>query len=99
MGSFSVIPLCGVSSNHFQTPPLPFLSYCPSFSLVQTQFSVQSSSLSRCQITLRDAQEMVRTLEETVARQTDELHAGEMERRKLHNAIQELKASLPNYTF
>ncbi|XP_046874609.1 kinesin-like protein KIFC1 isoform X2 [Hypomesus transpacificus] len=61
---------------------------------LQTQFSVQSSSLSRCQITLRDAQEMVRTLEETVARQTDELHAGEMERRKLHNAIQELKGNI-----
>ncbi|CAB1320978.1 unnamed protein product [Coregonus sp. 'balchen'] len=59
---------------------------------VKTQLSVQASTLSRCQTTLRETQDVVRNLEETVARQTDEIHCGEMERRGLHNAIQELKA-------
>ncbi|XP_035651171.1 kinesin-like protein KIFC1 isoform X1 [Oncorhynchus keta] len=61
---------------------------------VQTQLSVQSSTLSRCQTTLRETQDTVRNLEETVARQTDEIHCGEMERRELHNTIQELKGNI-----
>ncbi|KAK6327429.1 hypothetical protein J4Q44_G00030740 [Coregonus suidteri] len=61
---------------------------------VKTQLSVQASTLSRCQTTLRDTQDAVRNLEETVARQTDEIHCGEMERRGLHNAIQELKGNI-----
>nr|XP_054601498.1 kinesin-like protein KIFC1 isoform X2 [Nothobranchius furzeri] len=52
--------------------------------------------------TLRDSQEAelqtlkeeVRSLKETVVEQKDELHAGEMERRRLHNMIQELKVIL-----
>ncbi|XP_041759076.2 LOW QUALITY PROTEIN: carboxy-terminal kinesin 2 [Coregonus clupeaformis] len=61
---------------------------------VKTQLSVQASTLSRCQTTLRETQDVVRNLEETVARQTDEIHCGEMERRGLHNAIQELKGNI-----
>uniref|UniRef100_A0A8C7P1A7 Kinesin-like protein n=1 Tax=Oncorhynchus mykiss TaxID=8022 RepID=A0A8C7P1A7_ONCMY len=44
--------------------------------------------------TLRETQDTVRNLEETVARQTDEIHCGEMERRELHNTIQELKGNI-----
>uniref|UniRef100_A0A1A8UUL0 Kinesin-like protein n=1 Tax=Nothobranchius furzeri TaxID=105023 RepID=A0A1A8UUL0_NOTFU len=52
--------------------------------------------------TLRDSQEAelqtlkeeVRSLKETVVEQKDELHAGEMERRRLHNMIQELKGNI-----
>uniref|UniRef100_A0A673ZYR5 Kinesin motor domain-containing protein n=1 Tax=Salmo trutta TaxID=8032 RepID=A0A673ZYR5_SALTR len=53
--------------------------------------SLQGSSLSRCQTTLRETQDMVRSLEETVT-QTGVIHCGEMARRELHNAIQALKA-------
>lgn len=56
------------------------------------KLSVQESTLARLQGTLRDSEEEVRSLKETVAQQKDELHAGEMERRWLHNTIQELKA-------
>ncbi|KAJ8000082.1 hypothetical protein DPEC_G00201160 [Dallia pectoralis] len=61
---------------------------------VQTQFSLQTSTLSNCRATLSQTQEKVTGLEETVARQLDEIHAGEMERRKLHNTIQELKGNI-----
>ncbi|XP_049332156.1 kinesin-like protein KIFC1 isoform X2 [Astyanax mexicanus] len=61
---------------------------------VQSQLSVQTSALSRCQNSLRESQETVKSLEETTARQKDELHYGEMERRKLHNTIQELKGNI-----
>lgn len=57
------------------------------------KLSVQESTLARLQGTLRDTEEEVRSLKEAVAQQKDELHAGEMERRRLHNTIQELKAS------
>ena len=57
------------------------------------KLSVQESTLARLQATLRDTEEEVRCLKETVAQQKDEIHAGEMERRRLHNTIQELKAS------
>ncbi|TRY94785.1 hypothetical protein DNTS_035658 [Danionella cerebrum] len=60
---------------------------------VQTQLSIQTSALSRCQDSLKESQEMVQNLEETVAHQREDLHLGEMERRKLHNTIQELKAT------
>uniref|UniRef100_A0A8D3D733 Kinesin-like protein n=1 Tax=Scophthalmus maximus TaxID=52904 RepID=A0A8D3D733_SCOMX len=52
------------------------------------------STLARVQATLRDTEEEVRGLKETVAQQEDELHAGEMERRRLHNTIQELKGNI-----
>ncbi|XP_051526610.1 carboxy-terminal kinesin 2-like isoform X1 [Myxocyprinus asiaticus] len=61
---------------------------------VQTQLSIQTSALGRCQDSLKESQEIVRKLEETVARQREELHFGEMERRKLHNTIQELKGNI-----
>ncbi|XP_036371882.1 kinesin-like protein KIFC1 isoform X1 [Megalops cyprinoides] len=61
---------------------------------VQTQLTVQGSVLSRCQTSLRETQETVRALEEKVAQQAEELHHGEMERRKLHNTIQELKGNI-----
>lgn len=57
------------------------------------KLSVQESTLARLQVTIRDREDMVSSLKETVALQKDELHAGEMERRRLHNTIQELKAS------
>lgn len=62
------------------------------FSL-QMKLSVQEATLARLQTNLRDTEEEVRSLKDTVAQQKDELHAGEMERRRLHNTIQELKAS------
>lgn len=57
------------------------------------KLSVQESTVARLQTSLRDSEEQVRSLMETVAQQKDEIHAGEMERRQLHNTIQELKVS------
>ncbi|XP_062331411.1 carboxy-terminal kinesin 2-like [Osmerus eperlanus] len=56
-----------------------------------SQYEAKLSTLRAQNHNLRD---VVRTLEETVARQADELHTGEMERRKLHNSIQELKGNI-----
>ncbi|KAI9536181.1 hypothetical protein NQZ68_036279 [Dissostichus eleginoides] len=61
---------------------------------LKVMLSVQESTLSHLQLTLRDAEEEVRSLGDTVVQQKDELHAGEMERRRLHNAIQELKGNI-----
>uniref|UniRef100_A0A1A8KNB0 Kinesin family member C1 n=2 Tax=Nothobranchius TaxID=28779 RepID=A0A1A8KNB0_NOTKU len=58
------------------------------------KLSVQESTVTRLQTSLTNAQEEVRTLKETVVEQKDELHAGEMERRRLHNMIQELKGNI-----
>uniref|UniRef100_A0A672I405 Kinesin-like protein n=1 Tax=Salarias fasciatus TaxID=181472 RepID=A0A672I405_SALFA len=58
------------------------------------KLSVQESTLARLQATLRDTEEQVRSLTDTVAQQSEELHAGEMERRRLHNTIQELKGNI-----
>uniref|UniRef100_A0A3B3ZFN2 Kinesin motor domain-containing protein n=1 Tax=Periophthalmus magnuspinnatus TaxID=409849 RepID=A0A3B3ZFN2_9GOBI len=60
----------------------------------EMKLSVQDSSLARLQQTLRDTEEEVQSLKETVSQQKDELYSGEMERRKLHNAIQELKGNI-----
>uniref|UniRef100_A0A8C4GGX6 Kinesin-like protein n=1 Tax=Dicentrarchus labrax TaxID=13489 RepID=A0A8C4GGX6_DICLA len=62
--------------------------------LLQMKLSVQESTLARLQGTLRDTEEEVRSLKETVSQQKDDLHAGEMERRRLHNTIQELKGNI-----
>lgn len=61
--------------------------------LLKNQLSVQTSALAHCQDNLRMCQDMIKSLQEVVDRQKDELHCGEMERRKLHNTIQELKVS------
>ncbi|XP_054619472.1 kinesin-like protein KIFC1 [Dunckerocampus dactyliophorus] len=61
---------------------------------LKMKLSVQESTLARLQVSHRDAEENVRSLKDTVARQEDELHAGEMERRRLHNTIQELKGNI-----
>ncbi|XP_029299027.1 kinesin-like protein KIFC1 isoform X3 [Cottoperca gobio] len=61
---------------------------------LKMKLSVQESTLARQQVTLRDTDEEVRSLRDTVVQQKDELHAGEMERRQLHNAIQELKGNI-----
>ncbi|XP_061597369.1 kinesin-like protein KIFC1 [Cololabis saira] len=61
---------------------------------LKMKLSVQESTMARLQATLRDTEEEVRSLKDTVAQQTDELHAGEMERRRLHNTIQELKGNI-----
>uniref|UniRef100_A0AAQ4S7P6 Kinesin-like protein n=1 Tax=Gasterosteus aculeatus aculeatus TaxID=481459 RepID=A0AAQ4S7P6_GASAC len=58
------------------------------------KLSVQESTMARLQAALRDSEEEVRSLKDTVVQQKDELHAGEMERRQLHNAIQELKGNI-----
>ncbi|KAK3573696.1 hypothetical protein QTP86_032056 [Hemibagrus guttatus] len=63
--------------------------HCPT-----NQLSVQTSALAHCQDNLRMCQDMIKSLQEVVARQKDELHCGEMERRKLHNTIQELKGNI-----
>lgn len=55
------------------------------------KLSTQESTLARLQATLKETEEEVSSLKEMVAEQKDELHAGEMERRRLHNTIQELK--------
>ncbi|XP_054462025.1 kinesin-like protein KIFC1 [Anoplopoma fimbria] len=61
---------------------------------LKMKLSVQETTLSRLQLTLRDTEEEVCSLKDTVVRQEDELHAGEMERRRLHNTIQELKGNI-----
>ncbi|XP_053476620.1 carboxy-terminal kinesin 2-like isoform X1 [Ictalurus furcatus] len=61
---------------------------------IQSQLSIQTSALAHCQDSLRVSQDTVKSLQELVARQQDELHCGEMERRKLHNTIQELKGNI-----
>ncbi|XP_041811419.1 kinesin-like protein KIFC1 [Chelmon rostratus] len=61
---------------------------------LKMKLSVQESTLARLQVTIRDREDMVSSLKETVALQKDELHAGEMERRRLHNTIQELKGNI-----
>ncbi|XP_070702432.1 kinesin-like protein KIFC1 [Pempheris klunzingeri] len=61
---------------------------------LKMKLSVQESTLTRLQVTLGDTEEEVRSLKETVTQQKDDLHAGEMERRQLHNIIQELKGNI-----
>uniref|UniRef100_H2SB60 Kinesin-like protein n=1 Tax=Takifugu rubripes TaxID=31033 RepID=H2SB60_TAKRU len=61
---------------------------------LKIKLSVQESTLARLQSTLREMEEEVCSLKETVTQQKDELHAGEMERRRLHNTIQELKGNI-----
>ncbi|XP_062291948.1 carboxy-terminal kinesin 2-like [Scomber scombrus] len=61
---------------------------------LKMKLSVQESTLTRVQNTLKDTEEEVCSLKDTVAQQKDELHAGEMERRRLHNTIQELKGNI-----
>ncbi|XP_065327684.1 kinesin-like protein KIFC1 [Pelmatolapia mariae] len=61
---------------------------------LKMKLSVQESTLARVQANLRDSEEEVRSLKETVAQQKDEIYAGEMERRRLHNTIQELKGNI-----
>lgn len=61
---------------------------------LKMKMSVQESAMARLQTTLRDTEEEVRSLKDTVAQQRDELYAGEMERRRLHNTIQELKGNI-----
>lgn len=61
---------------------------------MKVKVSVQDSSLAQLRQTLRDTEEEVHSLRETVSQQKDELYAGEMERRKLHNTIQELKGNI-----
>lgn len=60
---------------------------------LQVKLSVQDSTLARLQGALRETEEQVCSLRDTVAQQRDDLHAGEMERRRLHNTIQELKVN------
>ena len=67
---------------------------CSNIAWLQMKLSVHESTLARLQGTIREMEEEVSSLRETVGQQKDELHAGEMERRQLHNTIQELKASV-----
>ncbi|KAL6099355.1 kifc1 [Pungitius sinensis] len=61
---------------------------------LKMKLSVQESAMARLQAAFRDSEEEVRSLKDTVVQQKDELHAGEMERRQLHNTIQELKGNI-----
>uniref|UniRef100_A0A8C9XBV6 Kinesin-like protein n=1 Tax=Sander lucioperca TaxID=283035 RepID=A0A8C9XBV6_SANLU len=61
---------------------------------LKMKLSVQESALARLQTTLTNTEEEVSRLKDTVVQQKDELHAGEMERRRLHNTIQELKGNI-----
>ncbi|XP_029023608.1 kinesin-like protein KIFC1 isoform X2 [Betta splendens] len=56
--------------------------------------TLKESTLSRLQTNLRDTEQEVCNLKETVAQQSNALHVGEMERRQLHNTIQELKGNI-----
>ncbi|CAJ1083032.1 kinesin-like protein KIFC1 [Xyrichtys novacula] len=58
------------------------------------KLSVKESTLAQVQANLQDAKQEICSLKETVSGQEDELHAGEMERRRLHNTIQELKGNI-----
>ncbi|KAF7710712.1 kinesin-like protein KIFC1 [Silurus meridionalis] len=64
---------------------------------IKNQLSIQNTSLTQYQEQLRMCQEMVTSLQELVDKQKDKLHCGEMERRKLHNTIQELKGNIRVY--
>uniref|UniRef100_A0A8C2Z1C5 Kinesin-like protein n=1 Tax=Cyclopterus lumpus TaxID=8103 RepID=A0A8C2Z1C5_CYCLU len=57
-------------------------------------FFYEKKTLARLQVTVRDQEEEVCSLKDTVVQQKDELHAGEMDRRRLHNDIQELKGNI-----
>lgn len=61
------------------------------------KISVQESTLARQQGAIREMEEEICSLKETVTQLKDELHTGEMERRRLHNTIQELKASVDGW--
>lgn len=61
---------------------------------MKEKVSVQESTVAQLRQTLRETEEEVQSLKETVSQQKDELYAGEMERRKLHNMIQELKGNI-----
>lgn len=68
---------------------------------LKAQLSVQEASVERLEASLQQRleevrllQEEVRVQQETLGRREDELHAGEMERRRLHNTIQELKGNI-----
>ncbi|XP_029943443.1 carboxy-terminal kinesin 2-like [Salarias fasciatus] len=63
-------------------------------SCLQKERSVQGSTLARLQAMLWDTEEQVRSLTDTVAQLSDELHAREMERWRLHMTIQELKGNI-----
>lgn len=64
---------------------------------LQMKISVQESTLARQQGTIREMEEEICSLKETVTQLKDELHTGEMERRRLHNTIQELKAGVDGW--
>uniref|UniRef100_A0A8C6VU29 Kinesin-like protein n=1 Tax=Nothobranchius furzeri TaxID=105023 RepID=A0A8C6VU29_NOTFU len=82
------------SLNNFTSIQSMFvLSSCSGYE-VELQALCGDSTVTRLQTSLTNAQEEVRTLKETVVEQKDELHAGEMERRRLHNMIQELKGNI-----
>ncbi|XP_056144919.1 carboxy-terminal kinesin 2-like [Lampris incognitus] len=61
---------------------------------LKKKLSVQESTLACLQATLRDREEDIRSFQGTIANQRDAIHAGEMERRQLHNTIQELKGNI-----
>ena len=49
--------------------------------------------MNRLQTTLKNTEEDVHSLRDTVAQQKDELHASETEHQRLHNTIEDLKVS------
>ncbi|XP_069054349.1 kinesin-like protein KIFC1 [Lepisosteus oculatus] len=63
-------------------------------STAQAQLALQSSALAQSQTQLADCRQLISSLELRVAELSDRLHCGEMERRKLHNTIQELKGNI-----
>nr|XP_020474184.1 kinesin-like protein KIFC1 [Monopterus albus] len=61
---------------------------------LRMKVSMQESTLAHLHVSLREKEEQICSLQATVVQQKDELHAGEMERRQLHNTIQELKGNI-----
>ncbi|XP_063041508.1 kinesin-like protein KIFC1 isoform X2 [Engraulis encrasicolus] len=60
----------------------------------QSHLSVCKSSLEHTQDVLQKTQEELRQAKEQIVKMEEELYSGEMERRKLHNTIQELKGNI-----
>lgn len=62
--------------------------------IAQSTLSVRTATLEQTQESLQRAQMLIKELEEKLAQQKEDLHNGEMERRRLHNTIQELKGNI-----
>uniref|UniRef100_A0A3Q3BH09 Carboxy-terminal kinesin 2-like n=1 Tax=Kryptolebias marmoratus TaxID=37003 RepID=A0A3Q3BH09_KRYMA len=82
-----------------QTSKIQYEVELQALSEVQNELQKVSNEKSCLEKTLSNLEENYKAMEtlrlkETVVQQKDEIHAGEMERRQLHNTIQELKGNI-----